>query len=141
MPPRARRNNQPKAKIAEAVKDSTTLEKRLFVERSRISRHLACSICLDVFSDPVMPAQCQHTFCRKCLSSLAANSRTASIPCPYCRKNFKIATLKTNILAASLINELEIYCSNRAVGCPWKGEIQRIPTHLKICSYGKEKVP
>lgn len=137
MPPRAKRNQ----KKEPTAPDELSLTKRLFVERSRISKHLTCSICMDVFSDPVMPATCQHTFCRKCLASLAANSRTASTPCPYCRKTFKLASVKINILAASLINELDIYCSNRSVGCAWKGEIQRIPAHLKICSYGKEKLP
>lgn len=69
------------------------------------------------------------------------NHRTASTPCPYCRKNFKLNQLKTNLLANAMINELEIYCSNRVLKCPWKGEMQRIAAHLKICAYGKDQIP
>ena len=49
--------------------------------------------------------------------------------------------MKTNLLAQSLVNELEIYCSNKTLGCPWKGEIQRIHAHLKICLYGMDQIP
>ena len=128
MPPRGRTRAQAKAapkkeQVQEEEDPTTTLTKRLFVERSRISKHLVCSICMDVFTDPVMPPACQHTFCRKCLTSLVENYRTANAPCPFCRKNFKLSTVKTNLLASAMISELEIYCSNRNKNCPWKGEM------------------
>ena len=79
MPPRTRQTrirlprevkNLPKKKEEEPEPIAT---KRLFVERSRISKHLICSICMDVFTDPAMPTACQHTFCRKCLGSVCEN--------------------------------------------------------------------
>ena len=72
---------------------------------------------------------------------LAANSRGATTPCPQCRKPFRITVVKQHLLASSLINELEIFCSNRSLGCEWKGPIERATAHLGICAYGKNKVP
>lgn len=40
--------------------------KRVFCEVARISKHLMCSICQEVFNDPQQPP-CQHTFCKACL--------------------------------------------------------------------------
>ena len=69
------------------------------VDRNKSSPHskttmlqelLECPICMNTFENPhVLP--CQHTFCKKCISSLkknAANSSTSeSISCPICRES------------------------------------------------------
>ena len=71
----------------------------------------------------------------------AQNSRSASAPCPYCRKSFRKTAIKPSLLAAKLINEFEVYCSNRSLGCEWFGELEKVYTHLGICSYGKGIIP
>ncbi|ROL48804.1 Tripartite motif-containing protein 47, partial [Anabarilius grahami] len=45
-----------------------------------------CSICLDVFTDPVT-TPCEHNFCKTCLKKHWDNSQTCN--CPYCKKTFK----------------------------------------------------
>ncbi|XP_067217592.1 E3 ubiquitin-protein ligase TRIM39-like isoform X2 [Chanodichthys erythropterus] len=45
-----------------------------------------CSICLDVFTDPVT-TPCEHNFCKTCLNKHWDNSQTCN--CPYCKKTFK----------------------------------------------------
>uniref|UniRef100_A0A8C2K5S0 E3 ubiquitin-protein ligase TRIM39-like n=1 Tax=Cyprinus carpio TaxID=7962 RepID=A0A8C2K5S0_CYPCA len=45
-----------------------------------------CSICLDVFTDPVT-TPCGHNFCKTCLNKCWDDSQTCS--CPYCKETFK----------------------------------------------------
>nr|XP_055030201.1 E3 ubiquitin-protein ligase TRIM39-like [Misgurnus anguillicaudatus] len=59
-----------------------------------LSEELQCSICLDVFNDPVS-TPCGHNFCRICLKQCWDNSQIYS--CPYCKKTFsKRPELKIN---------------------------------------------
>ncbi|XP_073708590.1 E3 ubiquitin-protein ligase TRIM39-like [Garra rufa] len=51
-----------------------------------LSEDLQCSICLDVFTDPVS-TPCGHNFCKTCLNKCWDNSQTCS--CPYCKETFK----------------------------------------------------
>ncbi|TRY58548.1 hypothetical protein DNTS_021859 [Danionella cerebrum] len=46
---------------------------------------LQCSICLDVFSDPVT-TPCGHNFCRSCLNKCWTDFKTCF--CPVCKKKF-----------------------------------------------------
>ncbi|XP_043093227.1 E3 ubiquitin-protein ligase TRIM39-like [Puntigrus tetrazona] len=55
---------------------------------------LQCSICLEVFTDPVS-TPCGHNFCKTCLNKCWDNSQTCI--CPYCKETFKQKPdLKTN---------------------------------------------
>ncbi|XP_073715852.1 E3 ubiquitin-protein ligase TRIM39-like [Misgurnus anguillicaudatus] len=54
-------------------------------EHPSLSEELRCSMCLDVFSDPVS-TPCGHNFCRICLKQCWDNSQIYS--CPYCKKTF-----------------------------------------------------
>ncbi|CAM4639419.1 unnamed protein product [Leuciscus chuanchicus] len=51
-----------------------------------LTEELQCSICLDVFTDPVT-TPCGHNFCKTCLNKSLDNSRTCN--CPYCKEKFK----------------------------------------------------
>ena len=102
--------------------------KRVFVKPAQIFKQLFCSICEDVFNDPVM-GDCQHTFCRKCIVQWIQNMRSATANCPICRNKLpKQANLERNLMASSLIDDLEIFCSNRA--CDWKGKISESKSHM-----------
>ncbi|XP_050969878.1 zinc-binding protein A33-like [Labeo rohita] len=50
-----------------------------------LTEELQCSICLDVFTDPVS-TPCGHNFCKNCLSQCWDNSQTCK--CPYCKETF-----------------------------------------------------
>ncbi|XP_048059614.1 E3 ubiquitin/ISG15 ligase TRIM25-like isoform X2 [Megalobrama amblycephala] len=52
-----------------------------------LNKELQCSICLDVFTDPVS-TPCGHNFCKTCLNKCWDNSQTCN--CPYCKETFKI---------------------------------------------------
>ena len=112
--------------------------KRSFVHPTQISRHLYCCVCAEVFNDPVR-SKCLHTFCRSCIESWCANRRGAA-SCPVCRKPIVQRDLGKDLLAFQIINDLEIYCSNR--GCPWSGPLSAVQAHLTSqCSFRGDKLP
>ncbi|XP_048016157.1 E3 ubiquitin-protein ligase TRIM39-like [Megalobrama amblycephala] len=51
-----------------------------------LSEELQCSICLDVFTDPVS-TPCGHNFCKSCLNQCWNNIQIYS--CPLCKETFK----------------------------------------------------
>ncbi|XP_050961364.1 E3 ubiquitin-protein ligase TRIM39-like [Labeo rohita] len=50
-----------------------------------LNEELQCSICLDVFTDPVT-TPCGHNFCRTCLNKCWTNTQTCF--CPFCKETF-----------------------------------------------------
>uniref|UniRef100_A0A673GSM0 Uncharacterized protein n=1 Tax=Sinocyclocheilus rhinocerous TaxID=307959 RepID=A0A673GSM0_9TELE len=52
---------------------------------SFLNEELQCSICLDVFTDPVT-TPCGHNFCRTCLNKCWTNTQTCF--CPLCKEKF-----------------------------------------------------
>ncbi|XP_016114218.1 E3 ubiquitin-protein ligase TRIM39-like [Sinocyclocheilus grahami] len=53
--------------------------------RGPLNEELQCSICLDVFTDPVT-TPCGHNFCRTCLNKCWTNTQTCF--CPLCKETF-----------------------------------------------------
>ncbi|XP_026145447.1 E3 ubiquitin-protein ligase TRIM39-like [Carassius auratus] len=67
-----------------------------------LTEELQCSICLDVFTDPVS-TPCGHNFCKTCLNKHWDNSQTCS--CPYCKETFKQRPdLKINITLREIVD-------------------------------------
>ena len=57
--------------------------------RSKVEKHLACSVCLKQLEDPkVLP--CLHSYCHGCIVNLVKNSKSDSINCPDCRLSVKV---------------------------------------------------
>ena len=51
-----------------------------------------CPICTDMFCNPKM-LPCFHTFCLKCIDRYGKDKRPGeALPCPMCRKEFKVPT-------------------------------------------------
>ncbi|XP_033978482.1 probable E3 ubiquitin-protein ligase TRIML1 isoform X1 [Trematomus bernacchii] len=55
---------------------------------ANISEEFLCSICLDVFTEPVS-TPCGHNYCRACISSYWSSG--AIIQCPLCKETFLTA--------------------------------------------------
>ncbi|XP_052465104.1 E3 ubiquitin-protein ligase TRIM39-like isoform X2 [Carassius gibelio] len=69
---------------------------------SSLSEEIQCSVCLDVFTDPVS-TPCGHNFCKICLNKCWDNSQTCS--CPYCNETFKQRPdLKINTTLRELVD-------------------------------------
>ncbi|KAJ0015361.1 hypothetical protein NQD34_008981 [Periophthalmus magnuspinnatus] len=84
----------------------------------RISRDLTCSICLDLFKQPVS-LPCDHTFCQTCIEGYWTGPRgpgqggTGS--CPQCRKVYPGQSYRPNRIVANIV---ESYCHGLEEGDP-----------------------
>ncbi|XP_073678159.1 E3 ubiquitin-protein ligase TRIM39-like [Garra rufa] len=67
-------------------RSSLTLPPSMSSSSGPLTEELQCSICLDVFTDPVS-TPCGHNFCKTCLNKCWDNSQTCN--CPYCKETFK----------------------------------------------------
>ncbi|XP_048035127.1 E3 ubiquitin-protein ligase TRIM39-like [Megalobrama amblycephala] len=83
---------------------------------SALNEELQCSICLEVFTDPVT-TPCGHNFCRTCLSKCWTNTQTCF--CPLCKETFsKRPDLKINTTLREVVQhfkklnlgESEVFC-------------------------------
>lgn len=102
-----------------AVSDSHTLSS------------LRCPICHEVFDNPVFCSNrpCQCTFCENCIL-LALRHKQA---CPMDRQAMSAADLTTHHFVKGLVDGLEVFCSNRALGCYWTGRLDGRPRHEEAC--------
>ncbi|XP_071315166.1 E3 ubiquitin-protein ligase TRIM17-like isoform X2 [Trachinotus anak] len=82
--------------------------------------HFQCSICLNVFSDPVT-TPCGHNFCKTCLSSHWDNSELCH--CPTCNKRFYA---RPEISTNEVIEEISTQIKRRkvetleSIDAPWQ---------------------
>ncbi|XP_050959620.1 E3 ubiquitin-protein ligase TRIM39 isoform X1 [Labeo rohita] len=82
-----------------------------------LTEELHCSICLDMFTDPVS-TPCGHNFCKTCLNKHWDNSQTCN--CPYCQETFnQRPDLKINTTLREIVdhykkkspeNKTEVLC-------------------------------
>ncbi|XP_071030472.1 E3 ubiquitin-protein ligase TRIM62-like [Oncorhynchus clarkii lewisi] len=76
----------------------------------RLSRDLTCSICLDLFKQPVS-LPCDHTFCQACITGYWTGPRGqvqgGSGSCPQCRKVFPGQSYRPNRIVGNIV---ESYC-------------------------------
>ena len=93
--------------------------------QSKISKHLECPVCIDIYRDPrMLPCEAGgHTVCKGCIDDLV---KGASLTCPVCRAKHDVPKGGTtkflrNIMAAGMIDcmcpacrskEPEIMCTH-----------------------------
>ena len=77
--------------------------------KSRVTDLATCPICLELFDKP-KSLPCLHTFCLECLRSHFKDQLTGDeVPCPLCRREFKIPSnglsgLLSNFFIESLVD-------------------------------------
>ncbi|XP_043938365.1 zinc-binding protein A33-like [Protopterus annectens] len=69
-----------------------------------LTSEVTCPICLDFYKDPVR-LECEHNFCRACISSYWKNSESI-YTCPQCKEIFPQLQLKSNRLLASIVERV-----------------------------------
>ncbi|XP_064421541.1 zinc-binding protein A33-like isoform X2 [Latimeria chalumnae] len=66
---------------------------------------LICSICIDLFTNPVMLA-CGHNFCNPCISDYWKNQKK-NVSCPECRSVFARKSFRKNRVLANLVEKTQ----------------------------------
>ena len=113
----------------------TNKERRKFVCMENVSKFLFCSICDEIFRNPVRLKSCGHTYCLSCILQWSKHN----LNCPLCRVNFTENDIRVDKIATNIINDLEVYCLNS--GCPWKGRLNDFSSHIKECYFNPGKMP
>ncbi|XP_040191600.1 E3 ubiquitin/ISG15 ligase TRIM25-like [Rana temporaria] len=86
-----------------------------------LRKELECSICLDIYTDPVT-LKCGHNFCRDCIGRvLDTLEGSGGFPCPECREEFQdrpalrrnitLRNIVENFLSAQPDQKSEFFCT------------------------------
>ena len=95
-----------------------------FVQRPPEVIQTECSICLQVLKEPHLINCCGHNFCKPCIKRVEKDGKS----CPLC--NEAGFSLMHNKGLERSLRELEVYCTNRKVGCEWVGKLGVLEQHL-----------
>ena len=102
---------------------------------------LVCKICFLPCCEPEMSTCCGNNFCKSDVEKMR-KATTVSKACPTCRNTTFLTYV--NKQAHREINELRVYCTNKAAGCKWIGEVKDVCKHRKDdngCLFQKLKCP
>lgn len=109
----------------------------------RLSRDLTCSICLDLFKQPVS-LPCDHTFCQACIAGYWTGPRGSGQggtgSCPQCRKVFPGQSYRPNRIVANIV---ESYCQGLEESKGRLGDVgvtERAPTPAPRCGRHREEL-
>ncbi|KYO19897.1 zinc finger protein RFP-like [Alligator mississippiensis] len=92
---------------------------------------VTCSVCLELFTDPVMIVGCGHNFCRACIAQCWEGAET-DVTCPQCRQTFAQRLLGPNRQLdnlVELVKGLSVGSAERAGGkmlCKQHGEALKL---------------
>ena len=83
-----------------------------------------CPLCLYVTRDPNLTSCCGQHFCQVCINRILAEQR----PCPFCKdRKFTVFLDKKQ---RRKISELQVYCTMKANGCSWTGDLGSLNLHI-----------
>ena len=85
---------------------------------------LSCPICLRVQTEPVLTSCCGNHFCSFCMEQVIHKRR----PCPLCNSQSFTTMLDKHF--GRKVNDLQVWCQHRKMGCPWQGSISSLRRHV-----------
>lgn len=115
-------------KSAANLKNKEKPKERIFANTTKISKHLYCTICQEVFVNPKR-LNCGHTFCDPCIDVWLKSNKT----CPECRKSVNRKSMDKDLLALKMIYDLEISCPHK--NCHWQDRLENYEFHLQNCLF------
>ncbi|KAM4714666.1 E3 ubiquitin-protein ligase TRIM39-like [Anableps anableps] len=80
---------------------------------SALEKNLTCSICMEIFTDPVT-TPCGHSFCRKCLE-LSISPYRMNDMCPLCKKHLS-RNPDVSIVLRDITQQMKNIIGNRSSG-------------------------
>ncbi|XP_030840322.1 ligand of Numb protein X 2-like [Strongylocentrotus purpuratus] len=110
--------------------------KRYFLDPEAVSRHLFCSICQEVFTEP-QRAPCGHSFCKECIYTWLKHKKN----CPEDRRPLRRSDLHYDFIIANVIGDHTVACPFRRKGCEYVGKLDTISLHRKSCAFNPGNLP
>ncbi|ESP03116.1 hypothetical protein LOTGIDRAFT_171720 [Lottia gigantea] len=126
----------PKGKPKKSALSVEEESPRYFLNPESVSRHLYCSICQEVFSEP-QRAPCGHSYCKKCISQWLKSSKT----CPEDRKPILPSSLHHDFILENIIGDQMVACPYRYSGCEFVAQLERLTSHKKSCEFNPVNLP
>ncbi|XP_054163877.1 E3 ubiquitin-protein ligase NRDP1-like [Oppia nitens] len=100
-----------------------------------VSDDLRCSICLEVYDQPIQIATCKHIFCAHCIHKWIEKCGQQPT-CPHDRRKISKYVLKqAPKLIKKEINQLKVKCNFRSNGCFASIKYSDLKQHLNTCIY------
>ncbi len=104
-----------------------------------IAENFKCSICLDIFDNP-LELSCGHIFCSVCIRSLFNNGNKCE--CPECRRLVMSQEVKPpNKKLLCLLHSFDIKCDNVNVGCCMVVKLENLEQHTRLCHLNIQPTP
>ena len=95
-----------------------------FVEKPPKAVQSECPVCLLILKEPYQATCCGYGFCRVCIERIRAENK----PCPCCKaEGFDCFEDKGR---KRLLNDYQVHCANKKIGCRWVGELGELENHL-----------
>lgn len=102
---------------------------------AEISEELLCSICSEVLEEAIT-TDCEHLFCRKCITDWLSVNRTCPIDRLYITgRNIRAAPR----VIRNLLGKLEIRCDYVSDGCQAIVALESLQKHVNDCFYNPKK--
>ena len=99
----------------------------VFVDEPPKHLQTECSVCLSILKEPhLIDCDCGSSFCRTCIQPIKSEGK----PCPLCNGPF--TTDIPNRQLNRTLNSLQVYCSYKAFGCEWVGELGKLTQHISL---------
>ncbi|XP_033330053.1 E3 ubiquitin-protein ligase NRDP1 elgi isoform X2 [Megalopta genalis] len=104
--------------------------------QGEVDQELICAVCSGVLEDPVQAPECEHTFCRTCITEWIKRQAT----CPLDRTPIDSTQLRVAPrILRKLLARLSISCDNVMHGCQEIVKLDNLVSHLEKCEYNPDR--
>jgi hypothetical protein len=109
------------------------IDSELFCEE--VNEDLRCSICLEVFDQPLQISTCKHIFCANCIHQWI-NKCDEKPTCPHDRRKISRNSLKSAPKhVKKQIDHLIVKCQFRSNGCYAPVKYNELKQHQQNCEF------
>ncbi|KAH1002211.1 hypothetical protein HUJ04_008322 [Dendroctonus ponderosae] len=104
--------------------------------QGEVDEELICPICSGVLEDPLQAPECEHVFCKACITQWISRQPT----CPVDRQTLTTAQLtQVPRILRNLLSRLNINCDNVRFGCTRITNLEGLAAHLEDCDHNPKR--
>ena len=118
--------------MAEGI-DSQKIDRNRIVDISNEElNEFTCSICCEIFVNPVFTQCCRQTYCFDCINKWVEENNT----CPNDRKSLRSRSLSpAPRVFINLLNNLKVKCNFNSNGCQVISRLEDLAKHSSKCNF------